>query len=328
MKTPQQLKDLMFPASKYVDTTQSPVKFRVRGNPRNTNTFTDYANFTRDFYFVSYEDVIAGGLLRSHKLFNKKYEDLEIHKMSYGQNKQWFICEIIAKNTIVKIDGEDHSPFLSISYSYDHVNAINYEIGIYRWKCSNGLLLGMKTLLKIKATPETIFEVDPHYNPCLLSKIEKEYERQVMILKNTELDENAVEALLTTALGDNIWTDHKARNWKRKDGIIHGGSMEQLISDYIGELGQNTYAVLNVITDLASNYYDSEEQETENINKSITTAQRKAGKWLERLINFIETENKCQMITNLEDENFGSRPLIEKYHFDLRKYLQFIKTSK
>lgn len=326
MKTAQELKELMFTASKLIDNSQQPAKYRVRGYPENNNNFTDYANFSRDFTFASYEKVIAGGLLRCQRIFNKPYSDIEIHKLNYGRNKQWFVCELIAKNTKVKVDGELHYPYLCINYSYDRVNAINYEIGIYREKCVNGILLGFKSLMKIKVTPETLFDVDPWYNPCLLNNLVKEYERQVVMLKNTKLERSTIESLVSVAIGRNIRQEEDSYFVDVKRELGREPNVRDLIGSYTEELGNNAYAALNVITDLASNHHQGSEI-SDTINNTITTAQRKAGRWLEDLINFIERENGIELNTDMSSDSFGSKQHRSSYDFRLQAYLQYIKSS-
>lgn len=329
MKATQELKELMFNATKLVDNSQQPAKYRVRGYPNSNNNFTDYANFSRDFTFASYEKVIAGGLLRCQRLFNKPYTDIIVHKLNYGRSKQWFICELIAQNTKVKIDGELHYPYLCITYSYDRVNAINYEIGIYREKCSNGILLGFKSLMKIKATPETLFDVDPYFNPCMLSQLVKEYERQTVMLKNTKLNYRTIEILISSATGRNVRHDDDSYFVDEKGALNQSNHVRDLIGSYSEEIGQNAYTVLNVITDLASNPHDEMVivNEPDSINNTITAAQRKAGKWLEQFIEYIEKQNSIELITDMDNENFGSKPHRNTYDFNLEAYLHYIKSS-
>jgi hypothetical protein len=323
----QELTELFFDATKVVDNTQSPTKYRVRGFPTGPSSFTDYSNYKIDFKFASYKDVIAGGLLRCKLLFKKAYNNLEIHKLNYGRDKQWFNCEIIAKDNSVKIDGEDHFPYLSVSYSYDAVTAIKYEIGIYRTKCINGLLLGFKSLLKLKATPETIFDVELFFNPCLLSTLMKEYERNVMMLKSTKMKRSEILHLVGAATGVNIINDENKIARAADSNFIDEFKIQGLIDRYIDELGSNAYSALNVITDLGSNYRLGKEVELEisDSNNNVTTKQRLAGKWLDEMIRFIEQQNKIEMIKDIDSELFGEKPKLEKYDFDLEAYLRFKK---
>ena len=326
MRTAQELRELMFSASKLVDNSQQPAKYRVRGYPENNGNGIDYANFSRDFTFASYEKVIAGGLLRCQRIFNKPYSDIEVHKMNYGRNKQWFICELISRGTKVKVDGELHYPYLCINYSYDRVNAINYEIGIYREKCVNGVLFGFRSLMKIKVTPETIFDVDPWYNPCLLHNLVKEYERQVQMLKRTHMDQRSMESLISVALGRDIRHEEDTYFVDRKGELSTQPNVQRMMRNYTNELGENAYATLNVITDIASNYREGLEL-SDSINNSRTAAQRKAGKWLDDLITFIERENEVLLNTSIESEHFGSKEQRETYDFNLEAYLRFIRSS-
>jgi hypothetical protein len=326
MKTINDLKDLMFNASKLVDNTQQPPRYRVRGFPDNNSSGFDYANFKTDFTFASYENVIAGGLLRCARLFNKPYSDMEVHKLNYGRHKQWFICELIAKKNRVKIDGEWHFPFLSISYSYDRVNAIHYEIGIYREKCSNGMLFGFRTLLNLHVTPQSIFDVEVYYNPCMLFNITGEYERRVKMLKNTTLDRNTITALVNSAMGFGSKKNVGNMAINISGELVTDDLVPQIVEDYIGELGSNAYAALNAITDLSSNYDKDKSDKNDNLDAQVTAKQRKAGKWLERMIEYVERSNHVFIDLDPSSPNYGIKPVKESYDFSLSEFMEYIKS--
>ena len=327
MNATSQLKELLFRAEKIVDNNQVPTKYRVRGYPDDDKQFNDYTNYNRDFDFISYQDVIAGGLLRCKRLFDKPLTDIDVHKMYVGRNKQWFTCELISKNSFVKIDGETHLPFLSVSYSYDKVNAIHYEIGIYRSKCTNGVLFGFKSLLKIKATPDNIFDVDLYYNPCMLKTLVQEYERQVKLLKNTFMDRESIRILTARATGINS-DEMNSKIYIDKIGEKElVTTVSSLINMYTNELGKNAYAVLNVVTDLASHHHELNEDTTEKRGMNSTIKKRQAGKWLETLVDFIEKQNKVVPDYSIDSPNFGSKPVKERYDFSILAYLQYIKSK-
>lgn len=324
----QNLNELFFNAAKRTDTSKSPTRFNVRGNPFNLTEFIDYKEYKRDFTFASYKDVVAGGILRCKLLFNKPYRDLELHKLNYGRDKQWFVAEIIAKGYSVKIDGEDHYPFLTVSYSYDAVNVIKYDIGIYRSKCTNGVVFGYKSLLKLKVSPESLFDLEIWFNYCLLLALLNEFERNVQILKATNLSRETISQLVNIALQiDNnshtqIESISENLELANRDLNIHA-----ITDNYIHELGSNGYAALNIITDLATNYRLGRHKENDTIDNTVVAKQRLAGQWLDQIIRFTEHYNKVEVIKDFENELLGTKPKIEKYNFDLDEFQKFVRSE-
>jgi len=323
--TMNDLNQLFFNATKRIDTAKSPTRFNVRGNPVNSTDFIDYKEYKRDFIFASYKDVVAGGILRCKLLFNKPYNDLELHKLNFGRDKQWFVSEIIAKGYSVKIDGEDHYPFLTVSYSYDTVNVIKYDIGVYRSKCTNGVVFGYKSLLKLKVTPENLFDLEIWFNYCLLLALLKEYERNVLILKRTSLDRETIDSLVSMAFRlDN--NSHNHLDISQNKNLVDGDfSVSSITENYIHELGSNGYAALNIITDLASNYRLGKHKENDSIDNTIVAKQRLAGQWLDQIIRFTEHFNKAEVIKDFESDQLGTKPKLEKYNFDLNEFKNFVK---
>jgi hypothetical protein len=321
------LNQIFFNASKRIDTTKYPTRFNVRGNPYNPNNFIDYKDYKRDFTFVTYKDVVCGGILRCKLLFNKPFNDLELHKLNFGRNKQWFVSEIIAKGYSVKIDGEDHFPFLTVSYSYDAVNSIKYDIGVYRSKCTNGVIFGYKSLLKLKVTPDNLFDLEIWFNNCLLLALLKEYERNVVLLKRIKLDRETINQLVNMALGLDNNKHNQIERLTNRDVNFLDFSISSISESYIHELGSNGYAALNTISDLATNYRLKSHKNIDSIDNTVLAKQRLAGQWLDQFIRFAEHYNKVEVIKDIESELLGSKPNMEEYKFDLREFENFVRNE-
>lgn len=321
----KKLEELFFKAEKITAEDRNPVKFRVKGNPYSESEIIDYKDFSRDFTFVSYKDVIAGGILRAMMLFNLKPCKVVEHEVMYGRRKQWFTAELVSSENDIIIEGEKHFPFLSVSYSYDVVNAVKYEIGIYRSKCSNGLIFGYKALEKTTVKPEDVFNLDFWYNPCLLYSLIQEYERSIAILKKTEVTPDTLRALVNGYInplqGNRPLRPINAVEFFHFDS---GRGIESMINSYSEELGSNLYAALNTVTELASNFTVNNILQNDVMDHTKLVRQRKAGIWLNQLISFIELSNDIKQITDFDHALFGQKPVKDRYVFDLRKFEDFI----
>ncbi len=320
-----ELNQIFFNASKRVNTTKSPTRFNVRGNPNSPNNFIDYKEYKRDFTFASYKDVVSGGILRCKLLFKKPYSDLELHKLNYGRDRQWFISEIIAKGYSIEIDGEDHYPFLTISYSYDAVNVIKYDIGVYRSKCTNGVVFGYKSLIKLKVSPDNLFDLEIWFNNCLLMALLKEFERNVILLKKVKIDRETINQLVNMALHLDTYAHNQIESINNVEVNIRDFSVYSLIENYIHELGANGYAAFNIITDLATNYRLGKHKENDSIDNTVVAKQRLAGQWLDQIIRFTEHFNKIEAVKDFESELLGEKPKLQEYKFDFQEFQNFVR---
>ncbi len=178
----QRLNEIFFKAEKkYISAVKM---YSVEGFPGTSQDPIYYEMYDTDWVFRTYKEVIFAGLVWTKKLFNSPLNDLRIKHLEYGKRKKrWFNVQIVQTGSGVIIDGENYNPFINISYSYHTVRSIKFEIGFYRFACSNGVVSGFKELTKLKIKPENIFEFPFWLNPCLILFLSNRYENQVKILK-------------------------------------------------------------------------------------------------------------------------------------------------
>ena len=170
-------------------------EYRVKGYPGTSQDPVYYKPYIEksDWVFRTYKEVIFAGLVWTKKLFNSPLSDLRIKHLEYGKRKKrWFNVQVVQTGAGVIIDGEKYNPFINISYSYDTVHSIKFEIGFYRFACSNGVVSGFQELAKLKIKPENIFEFPFWLNPCLILFLSNRYEKQIRILKRTDLKEEDI----------------------------------------------------------------------------------------------------------------------------------------
>lgn len=260
-------------------------KYLVDGFPYFNNDKVSYDTYEKDFFFRTYKEVIVAGIHWTKKLFGSTtINDIFIKHMEFGRKKQWFNAQLIHTGNGVLIDGEKFNPYINIAYSYNSVSKVKFEIGFYRYACSNGMVSGFKELTKMEVRPEYIFDVPFWINPCLIAFLSKRLEFQLKVLKNTRLDEKKIQN----------WIEENVSKWNIS---------QELVLRYIEELGSNAYSLINVLTDSASNFYrkdgemkemvfDSvERRENRSSNSERASRQRRIGVFLEALVEEIIKEN-------------------------------------
>ena len=285
MKPLSEIEVLFFKAKRVF--LNPPAKYFVEGYPDINLEY--YKEHTNDFFFRTYKEVIVAGIFWTKKLFGAtSINDIFIKHLEYGRKKQWFNVQLVQTGNGVIIDGEKFNPYINISYSYNTVTKIKFEIGFYRYACNNGLVTDSKELSKMVIKPENIFDFPFWLNPCLITFLTKRIETQIKILRNTSLKGVEIQN----------WIEKKvSKKWKISNGVIWKN---------IEKDGENAYALLNILTDSASNFdHDLGEVESLNFidsrhedsssNSERANRQRKVGKFLE---NLIEEINKVNQIEN------------------------------
>jgi hypothetical protein len=322
MKPLSEIEVLFFKAEK--NSYQPIQKYLVDGFPYFDSNKISYHAYEKDFIFKTYKEVVVAGIFWTKKLFGaNSINDIFIKHLEYGRKKQWFNVQLVQTGNGVIIDGEKFNPYINISYSYNTVTKIKFEIGFYRYACSNGLVTDSKELSKMEIKPENIFDFPFWLNPCLITFLTKRLETQFKILRNTSLKSVEIQN----------WIEKKvSKKWKISNGVIWKN---------IEKDGENAYALLNILTDSASNFdHDLVEVELLNFidsrheaedgssNSERANRQRKVGKFLESLIEEI---NKVNQIENgvidinspefkINDDNIGlfdNLKVKESYKLDI-----------
>ncbi len=170
---------------------------------------------------------------------------------------------------------EVFGPFIRITNSYNTLRALAFDIGIYRKVCKNGLITP-KSVVQFKFTHskssmgDTIhFQVKREQ----LADLNKAFTGFVNTLSRFSVAKTQCAALTCQALQLRAPTTPTKRN--EEDWHNLSAYIDNLIDRYVAELGENAYAVLNVITDLAS-----APPENGLVRRDRHGLQRLAGTWV------------------------------------------------
>lgn len=300
-------------------------KYLVDGYPFFDSNKISYDTYNKDFFFRTYKEVVVAAIHWTKKLFGAtSINDIYIKHMEFGRKKQWFNVQLVHTGSGVVIDGENFNPFINIAYSYNTVTKVKFEIGFYRSACKNGMVSGFKELSKMEIKPENLFDVPFWVNPCLVAFLTKRFEFQILVLKNTNLRGEQIQN----------WIEMNVSKWNIS---------RSLIFRYIGELGENAYTLLNILTDSASNFERDHENKVEFIsmqrddhredrssNSERANRQRKIGLFLESLVEEILKDNQVgNVILDINSPDFkindhdinllDSLKTKEVYKFDIGK---------
>jgi hypothetical protein len=229
------LNDLFFPARKINNNSGN----RVLGEPYN-NSEQFYTLQRTDFQFATYKEAVVGSLRWTQALFGAlDIENLRVLSLEKGDAKEWFNAQIVQVDQDVNIDGESYYPYVNVQFSYNEPDLILFDIGFNRFACSNKLIRPGNRLRSVRLNTKDLYEIPSWMNPCTIKSEVALFERQVRILKATRIEQNDIEEFIRRV----------QRRW---------GFPSFLIEQYFGKMGNTAYALLNILTDAASNNYDDD----------------------------------------------------------------------
>ena len=213
----------------------------------------------------------------------KRLRDFECFNILMPKTKGSCRIDLIIPNDFNKLFGDENEswiPFVRISNSYNKRMTLKYEIGFCRWICMNGVIFGQLGItFSINHTELTIEYID-----MLIEKAKKEmgsivslwseFEKKMNALKEISLPVSACLPIYCKAFDINIkeklTEDQKEILRSKAKQIIDAGK------EYFKELGNNGYAMMNVLSDFASF-----PQWSSSPNNFVDGYQRTVGRWID-----------------------------------------------
>lgn len=227
-------------------------------------------------------------------VFNgKTLDDFECYNILMPKSKGSCRIDLIIPNNFNTLFGnkdEIWTPFVRISNSYNRTMTLRYEIGFCRWICLNGVIFGQTGIsFSITHTGSiTRKEIDQLIKNAQarigsIGSLWAAFELKMEKLKSIALPSSSALAIFCKAFDISVNKDDISEAQK----VILANRTEQIVEaskQYFKDLGNNAYAMMNVMTDFASF-----PEWTPNPSLFVDGYQRKVGKWVD---SFIEDYNK------------------------------------
>ena len=223
----------------------------------------------------------------------KTLEDFQCYNILMPKSKGSCRIDLIIPNNYNNLFGdkdESWTPFVRISNSYNRTMTLRYEIGFCRWICLNGVIFG-QTGINFSITHSdsiTRKEIDQLIRSAQLrigsvGSLWSVFEKKMEKLKSIALPSSSALAIYCKAFDISVNKDDVTEAQKE----ILSNRTKQIVEaskQYFKDLGNNAYAMMNVMTDFASF-----PEWTPNPSLYVDGYQRKVGKWVD---SFIEEYNK------------------------------------
>jgi uncharacterized protein DUF932 len=143
-------------------------------------------------------------------------------------------------------------PFIRVTNSYNGVRALSFDIGFYRKVCRNGLILPDSVIrFRFKHVRSDIrnsieFIVDHEK----LTRLTAGFGKHLETLHDCPVPSDAFNAIVRGILRLRPPVDPETR--EGTDWLSLSRDLDAMRDKYISELGENAYAVFNVLTEFAS----------------------------------------------------------------------------
>lgn len=223
----------------------------------------------------------------------KTLNDFECFNILMPRTKGSCKIDLIIPNNFNKLFGQENeswTPFVRISNSYNKTMVLKYEIGFCRWICLNGMIFG-KTGITFAIThlgSITYKEIEKLINKAKLNigdmgTLWKTFEQKMNYLQSIALPPSSALAIYCKAFAINV-NPKEVTKTQEESLSMRAKQIVTASKDYFKELGNNAYAMMNVLSDYAS----FPEWANGNTNY-VDGYQRKVGRWVDE---FIEESGK------------------------------------
>ena len=223
----------------------------------------------------------------------KKLDDFECYNILMPQTKGSCRIDMIIPNNFNKLFGdnkESWTPFVRISNSYNRTMTLRYEIGFCRWICLNGVIFGQTGIsFSITHTGRiTHREIDQLVRSAQaqigsIGSLWAAFEEKMKQLKDIALPLSSALAIYCKVFGIIVKEDTVSET--QKDNLASRAiQIVEASREYFDEMGNNAYAMMNVMSDFASF-----PEWTPSPSQYVDGYQRKVGKWVD---SFLEERHK------------------------------------
>ncbi len=307
--------DLTFPVELHpvyteIETNGSITKIEVPKSRIvvNTESGKPFGVVSDNYRLVTNEEAVKLGKQCCKELFGTDQANIEIFNVDAPSTASFCHIDLVHKNYVMNLwDDENQSeiyiPYIRVTNSYNTLRALRFDVGFCREVCLNGIIFELETIKFIfnhvkhelnddisfaleNRKIETLFEEFKSYtNKLRNQKISKENSRRL------------IHALFKIKDASEIDFSDKKEDVADYDSLLN--EIDDRLARYINKMGESSYAIFNVITDIASHPIDSR-----YFRREMNSMQRLAGNW----INSFQKE-------------------IEKQDFSIDNYIQLLEQS-
>ena len=177
---------------------------------------------------------------------------------------------------------EAWTPFVRISNSYNRTCLLKYEIGFCRWICMNGVIFGQKGITislnhSDKIVRKEIDEIIETSQKEIgeIRFLWEEFKGKMLKLRKISLPVSSALPIFCKVFDIKVKED-EIKDYQKEHLASQAKQITTASKEYFKELGNNAYAMMNVLSDYAS--WPSWTQSPGNF---VDGYQRRVGRWVD-----------------------------------------------
>lgn len=251
-----------------------------RTSDRPLSVVSEKYRLMRNEEAVHYADYVVQEIFEG-----KTIEDFKCFNIYMPKSMASCRIDLIVPHSFNNLFGntkEDWTPFVRISNSYNRTLALKYEIGFCRWICKNGMIFGQNGVtfsvthngkVSYREIDELIRKTRSRIGDA--RTLWNNFEMKMEELKRIQISQSAALEIYCRVFDIKVNTESVTP--LQKEGLFHRAErIIELSDEYFNEMGDNAYAMMNVLTDYAS-FPVRPNSSTMNIDGY----QRRVGHWVD-----------------------------------------------
>lgn len=246
-----------------------------------------FAVVTEDYHLVTNQQAyeLAAEALKSVFDFTA-LEDMACLNVTMPKSRSFCHIDLIHKGSDFEAwANERWVPFVRITNSYNRTRRLRFEIGFCRWICLNGLIFGGKSVEISFAHTKQLQDGMRRWQENLgdIKALEKLFVGKLRNLQRFHVPARWMLPLACKVFDVRLPSDTPIKQRRADELRQFRQAIADLSSDYFVKMGEQGYAVLNVLTDYASRPVGVISPET-----MMDGFQHKAGDWINDFVEQIE----------------------------------------
>lgn len=251
---------------------------------------------------------------------DKTIHDFTCYNIHMPQTKASCRIDLIIPNNFNVLFGdakESWTPFLRISNSYNRLLALKYEMGFCRWICQNGMIFG-QTGVSLSVSHNgriTLKDIEGLIEVAkkkmgTIGTLWKSFEMKMEYLRGIPIPSSLALEIYCKVFEVKI-KKNQVTHLQQEGLLRRAKQVTELEKEYFEELGNNAYAMMNVLTDCATfpkwtnqaiNYIHGYQRRVGRWVDDFTTQYKKTGFHLDEYIGDECRDTACYLRKILETE--------------------------
>ena len=209
-----------------------------------------------------YEDDIEAPISGGHCRIDLRYDgDLVAYDWSFSESVQ-----------------DRYHPFLRVTNSYNTSRVFSIHFGFTRIRCMNSVIADESVRVSLAHTRDIESQIEKEINEAKFQKVASRFESLVKPLGNTGIPRDQFRPIIQSVLEIQKparMPNDRQESWKTLEEVLDATG-----DAYVRLFGENAYALLNAITDVATRPPAKEQVGYSFIRRERHSLQLLAGQWV------------------------------------------------